>query len=83
MERFCGYYYVLQDGWLSYIVGIVSQFMQEPCKSHLDAIQRILRYVKATCMYGLFYEKGQSLTLYGYIDSDWVGNALDWQSTSG
>ena len=68
---------------LSYAIGIMSQFMQKPCKGHLDAIQRILRFVKATCMYGLFYEKGQSLTLYGYIDFEWARNVLDWQSTSG
>ena len=46
---------------LSYAIGVMSQFMQKPCKSHLDAVQRILRYVKATCMYGLCYEKDKTL----------------------
>ena len=31
---------------LSYIVGLVSQFMQAPRKPHLDAARCILRYVK-------------------------------------
>ena len=43
---------------LSYAVGLVSQFMQAPRKSHLDAARRILRYVKSTLQYGLFYETG-------------------------
>ena len=55
---------------LSYANGLMSQFMQKPCKVHLVEVQRILRCVKTTYMYGLFYEKGQSLTLYGYSDSD-------------
>jgi hypothetical protein len=31
---------------LSYVVGVVSQFMQTPQKPHLDAVRRILRYIK-------------------------------------
>jgi hypothetical protein len=33
---------------LSYAVGVVSQFMQTPRKPHLDAVKRILRYIKHT-----------------------------------
>ncbi len=33
---------------LSYAVGMVSQFMQTPRKPHLDAVRRILRYIKHT-----------------------------------
>ncbi len=33
---------------LSYEVGVGSQFMQTPRKSHLDAVRRILRYIKHT-----------------------------------
>ncbi|MCO5567572.1 hypothetical protein L7F22_021266 [Adiantum nelumboides] len=50
---------------LSYAVGVVSQFMQNPCKSHLDEMKRIMRYVKATVNYGMFYEKNAKLYLYG------------------
>jgi len=31
---------------LSYVVGVVSQFMQTPRKPHLDAVRCILRYIK-------------------------------------
>jgi len=33
---------------LSYVVGMVSQFMQTPQKPHLDVVRRILRYIKHT-----------------------------------
>jgi len=41
---------------LSYAVGMVSQFMQTPRKPHLDAVRRILRYIKHTLQCGIFYE---------------------------
>jgi len=41
---------------LSYVVGVVSQFMQTPRKPHLDAVRRILRYIKHTLQCRIFYE---------------------------
>ncbi len=41
---------------LSYVVGVVNQFMQTPQKPHLDAMRRILRYIKHTLKCGIFYE---------------------------
>ncbi|MCO5576018.1 hypothetical protein L7F22_029825 [Adiantum nelumboides] len=41
---------------LSYTIELVSQFMQLPKKSHLDAVRHILRYVRATLDYALFYD---------------------------
>jgi hypothetical protein len=41
---------------LSYVIGMVSQFMQTPQKPHFDAVKRILRYIKHTLQCGIFYE---------------------------
>ena len=68
---------------LSYAVGLVSQFMQAPRKPHLDAARRILRYVKSTLQYGLFYEAGCPIQVHGYKDADWAGSISDRRSTSG
>lgn len=62
---------------LSYAVGLVSQLMQSPRKPHLDVIRRILRYVKATAQYGLFYEHGRDLDVRGYTDADWAGSTYE------
>ncbi len=68
---------------LSYAVGVVSQSMQTPRKSHLDAMRRILRYIKHTLQCGIFYEAKSQLRLHGYTDVDWAGNVSDRRSTSG
>jgi hypothetical protein len=66
---------------LSYAVGVVSQFMQTPRKPHLDAVRRILRYIKHTLQCGIFYEAKSKL--HGYTDANWAGNVSDRRSTSG
>jgi hypothetical protein len=33
---------------LSYVVGVENKFMQTPRKPHLDAVRRIVRYIKHT-----------------------------------
>ena len=56
--------------------------MQQPTKSHLDCIKIILRYLKGTQIYGLFYRSEMDIELVGYRDTDWVGNRIDRRSTS-
>ena len=64
-------------------VGVLSQFMQVPRKPHLYAARRALRYVKSTLNYGLFYEYGAEIEVFGYTDADWTGSTYDRRSTSG
>jgi hypothetical protein len=59
---------------LSYVVGVVSQFMQTPRKPHLDAMRRILRYIKHTSQCGIFYEAKSRLQVHGYTNADWASN---------
>jgi Reverse transcriptase (RNA-dependent DNA polymerase) len=42
---------------ISFTVGVVSQFMEDPKHSHLKAVKRILRYIKGTEDLGLHYTK--------------------------
>lgn len=50
---------------ISFLVGVVSQFMQKPRKPHLDAANRILRYLKHTTIFGLIYKEGAEILLSG------------------
>ena len=68
---------------LSYDVGLVSQFMQALRKPHLDVTRRILRYVKCTLQYGLFYEVGYLIQVHGYMDASLASSIFDRRSTSG
>ena len=37
---------------------------------------------QGTVDYGLKYDANQKINLEGYVDSDWVGSAIDRKSTS-
>ncbi|KAE8723067.1 PLAC8 family protein [Hibiscus syriacus] len=59
---------------ISYAVGVMSRYIQNPKKPHLEAVRRILRYVKNTIDYGLLYKKGEDCKLVGYCDADYAGD---------
>lgn len=52
---------------LSYSVGIVARYMLAP-QQHLDVVYHILRYLKGTMDYGLYYQAKRHVKLEGYID---------------
>ena len=64
-------------------VCICARFQASPRKSHLKATKRILRYLKHTQIFGLWYPKGSNFELIGYLDSDYVGCKIERKSTSG
>ncbi|KAE8704364.1 PLAC8 family protein [Hibiscus syriacus] len=63
--------------------GMMSRYMQNPKKPHLEAVRRILRYVKNTIDYGLLYKKGEDCKLVGYCDADYAGDHDTRRSTTG
>ena len=67
---------------LSYLVGVISQFMARPTEEHLQYAQCVLRYVSGTKDRGLLYRTGTAAQVVGYTDADWDGNAGDRRSTS-
>ena len=46
------------------------------------AIKRILRYLKGTDDYGLYYKKNDKFELRVYTDSYWAGNINDRKRTT-
>ena len=46
-------------------------------------VKRIMRYLKGTKDYGLYYKKNEKFELRAYTDVDWDGNIDDRKSTSG
>ena len=59
--------------------------MTKPGPQHWQGIKRVLRYVKGTKNYGLYFDcsKGQNFNLYGYSDADWAGDISTRKSKSG
>ncbi|KAA0057708.1 reverse transcriptase [Cucumis melo var. makuwa] len=68
---------------ISFAVNTVSQFMQAPYEEHMEAVKRILRYLKTTPGKGLIFRKTDKKTIEAYTDSDWAGSVVDRKSTSG
>lgn len=64
-------------------VGQVARFQAAPKESHIIAIKRILRYLKGTIEYGLWYPKGNNLIIQAFTYADWVGSIDDRKSNSG
>eukprot|EP00253_Pinus_taeda_P001730 PITA_01730 len=68
---------------ITHAVGIVGRFQANPKETHLQAVNRIFKYLQGTQNYGLWYPRGTNLTLHAYTDADWEGSVDDRKSTSG
>eukprot|EP00253_Pinus_taeda_P002725 PITA_02725 len=68
---------------LSFVVGLVARFIQNPRESHWKAAKRILRYVRGTVQFGIHYSAKATPLLVGFTDSDWAGDPDDRKSTAG
>ncbi|GKE94005.1 hypothetical protein Tco_1578860 [Tanacetum coccineum] len=68
---------------LSYSVGLLSRFMQEPREQHMKAIRQVLRYIKGTLNFGITYYKKAGCKLLGYSDSSYGINIEEGKGTTG
>ena len=57
--------------------------MKTPTITHFKSAKRILRYLKGTINFGLFYSISVHFKLVGYNDSDWAENSNGRKSTTG
>ena len=76
-------YVVHRRPYIALAVGIVARFSTNPKENHLMEIKRIMRYLKGTDDFGLYYKKNEKFELNAYTDTDWEGNIDDRKSTSG
>jgi hypothetical protein len=58
-------------------VGQVAIFQAAPKETHVLAVKRIFRYLKGTTEFGLWYPKGNEMTMVAYADADWAGSIDD------
>nr|KYP35034.1 Retrovirus-related Pol polyprotein from transposon TNT 1-94 [Cajanus cajan] len=68
---------------LMYGVSLISRYMANPKESHWAAAKRILRYLKGTIEYGIFYQQGRKAGLTAYSDNNYAGDLDDRRSTYG
>ncbi|KAD5962053.1 hypothetical protein E3N88_13526 [Mikania micrantha] len=68
---------------ISYAVQQVCMHMHAPRTTHMNALKRILRYIKGTISYGLTLTRSDTSSLVAYTDADWAGCPDTRRSTSG
>jgi hypothetical protein len=66
---------------MMFVVSLISRYMSNPTELHMEAAKRILRYLKGTTDFGVFYRGTRELNVY--TDSDYAGDQEDRKSTSG
>ena len=63
---------------LAYKLSIVSQFMHNPREQHMNAVMRILRYLKSAHGKGILFTKNiDCQSVEAYSDADWAGAIND------
>ncbi|GKC17775.1 putative ribonuclease H-like domain-containing protein [Tanacetum coccineum] len=68
---------------IMFAVCACARFQVTPKVSHLYAVKRIFRYLKAQPKSGLWYPKDSPFDLKAYTNSDYAGASLDRKSTIG
>ena len=72
----------MSDPKKSHLDAVVSRYMSDPKKSHLDAVKRILRYVKGIINFCILYKETKDCHVMGYCDADYTGDCGTRQSTT-
>ncbi|XP_037491209.1 uncharacterized mitochondrial protein AtMg00240-like [Jatropha curcas] len=68
---------------ITYAISLVSQYMHDPRESHLEAVHRILRYLKSAPGRRLLFSTNCHLKIKGYTNADWASSLDDRRSTAG
>lgn len=68
---------------IAHAVGVVSRFMGNSGREHWEAVKWILRYVKGTTDYGLWFTKGTEFKVDGYCDADFASDRDRSRSVTG
>jgi hypothetical protein len=68
---------------IHFVVCMCARFQAPPHPFHRQAIKQIMRYLRFTPEFGLWYSSSSILSLCGYSDVDLVGCRLDHKSTFG
>ena len=68
---------------ITYSVHVLSRFMHQPCKLHMEAVFRVVRYLKNAPGQGLFISSNSDFRLRAYCDSNWARCPITRMSTTG
>nr|KYP56849.1 Retrovirus-related Pol polyprotein from transposon TNT 1-94 [Cajanus cajan] len=66
---------------ITFAVHKLSQYMQKPMTTHLNAVHHLLQYLKSNPGQGLFFPAANTLHFSAYADADW-GSCLDTRKST-
>jgi len=67
---------------ISYAVGTLSRYINNPSREHWNALERVFRYLRSTIGYCQTYT-GYPDVMEGYIDANWVTDSNSVKFTAG
>ena len=62
---------------ICFVVNTLSQYLVQTIRVHLIAAKHVIRHLKGTIDFGLYYDGSHEYRLYGYTDADWARSILD------
>ena len=68
---------------ICFAMNTLSQYLVQLRRVHLVAAKHVMRYLKGTIDFGLYYYGNHDYRLYGYTDADWARSISDRKSTLG
>ena len=68
---------------IQFTVYLCVRFQSSPRTSHCQSIKRIMRYLRFTLEFGLWFLASSSLSLCGYSDAEYAGCRIERKSTLG
>lgn len=76
--------YIMNCTWsnIAYVVNKLSRYTINPGVDHWKTLVRVLRYLRYTLYYRLYYTK-YLVVLEGYSDANWISNLKDTKYISG
>jgi len=76
-------YHTVTRSDITFAVRVLSRFVHQPREAHWLIAMRILAYIKSCPGKGLAYKKYKHVRIFGYSDSEYVGDRGDRKSTTG
>jgi len=68
---------------ISFVVIVISQFLNFPYQGNWNAVICILKYIKGSPGKGLLHGSNNHTRVFCYSDADWIRSPFDRRSTSG
>jgi len=68
---------------ISFSVQTLSQFLQQPKRSHMDAALRVVKYIKKQPGQGILLSSNSSTEITAYCDEDWAACPTTRRSVTG